>query len=90
MKVEIILEIMVIRLEAWVILIRIRPIRHTRFVKVMICRVGNIRKRGRSVIWITIKFEKIIVISHITQKCQTQTKKIKKISKQIKRKKNLT
>ena len=59
--------IMVIRLGAWVILIRIRPIRHTRLVKVMICQIGNIRKRGWCVIWIIIKIEKIIVISHITQ-----------------------
>ena len=56
---------MVIR-RAWVILIRIRPIRHTRLVKVMIYWVGNIQKRGRGVIWITIKIGKIIVISHIT------------------------
>ena len=66
-RVEIILEIMVIRLGAWVTLIRIRPIRHTRLVKVMICRVGNIRKKGWCVIWITIKIEKIVAISHITQ-----------------------
>ena len=37
------------------ILIRIRPTRHTRLVKVMICWVGNIRvKRGQGEIWITI------------------------------------
>ena len=57
---------------------------------IMICRVGNIRKRGRGVIYITIKIEKNIVISHITQEMSTQTKKNKQISKQIKRKeKNL-
>ena len=66
-RVEIILETMVIRLGAWVILIRIRPVRHTMLVKAMICWVGNIQKRGWYVIWITIKIEKIIVISHITQ-----------------------
>ena len=33
------------------VLIRIRPIRYTRLVKVMICRIGNIRvKRGQGVI----------------------------------------
>ena len=63
-RVEIILKTMVIRLRAWVILIQIRPIRHTRLVKVMICRIGNICKRGWGVIWITIKIEKIIVIIH--------------------------
>jgi len=47
-RVEIILEIIVTRLGIWVILIRIRPIRHTRLVKVMICWVGNIQKRGRA------------------------------------------
>ena len=31
------------------VLIRIRSIRHTRLVKVIICRVGNIRKRGQDV-----------------------------------------
>ena len=41
-RVKIIIEIMIIRLGAWVILIRIRPLRHTRLVKVMICQVGNI------------------------------------------------
>ena len=59
------------KMGAWVIFIRIRPFWHTRLVKVMICRVGNIRKRG-CVIW--IKIGKIVVICHITQ---TQTKKKK-------------
>ena len=45
LKVKIIWEIMVIRLRAWVILIRIRLIWHTMLVKVMIYRVGNIRKK---------------------------------------------
>ena len=54
---------------------------------IMICRVGNIRKRG--VIWITVKIGKIIVISHITQEMSTQTKKNKQTSKQIKRKKKI-
>ena len=72
---------MVIRLGAWVILIRIRPIRHTRLVKIMICRVGNIRNRGRGVTWITIKIGKIVVTSHITQDYQKQTKN-KQINKQ--------
>ena len=45
-----------------------RPTRHAWLVKIMICRVGNIQfKRGRGVIWITIKIGKIIVIRHITQ-----------------------
>ena len=44
----------------------VRPIRHTRLVKVMICRVGNIRKKGQGVTRITIKVEKIVIISHIT------------------------
>ena len=56
------------------ILIRIRPIKYIRLVRVMICRVGNIRKRGRGVIWITIKIEKIIVISHITQEMSKTNK----------------
>ena len=58
----------------------------------MICRVGNIQKRGQGVTWITIKIEKIIAISHITQEMSNTTKKNKPISKQIKRKekKNLT
>ena len=62
----------------------------TRLVKVMKCQVGNIRKRGRGVIWITIKIEKNIVISYITQEISNTNKENKKISKQIKRKKNLT
>ena len=77
---------MVIRLGAWVILIRIRPIWHTRLVKVMICRVGNIRKRGWGVIWITIKVEKIVIIGHITQ-WNTNKKKEKQTNKQTKKKK---
>ena len=50
----------------------------------MICRVGNIQKRGRDVTWIIIKIKKIVVISHITQEMskinkekQTNTQKIK-------------
>ena len=57
------------------VLIRIRPIWQTRLVKVMICWVGNIRKRGWCVIWITIKIEKIVVISHITQEMSKSIKK---------------
>ena len=68
------------------VMIRIRLIWHTRLVKVMICQVGNIQKRGRGVTWITIKIGKIIVISHITQEMPKQTKK--KTNKQI-NKKNL-
>ena len=49
----------------------------------MKCRVSVIRKRGRRVIKITIKIEKIIFIIHFTQ-----TDKNKK-NKQTKRKKNL-
>ena len=48
------------------IFIRIRPIWNIRLVKVMICLVGNIRIRDQGIIWITIKIEKIVVISHIT------------------------
>ena len=51
----------------------------------MICRVGNIRKRGWGVTYITIKIGKIIVISHITQEIsksnkEKQTNKKKKKS----------
>ena len=57
------------------VLIRIRPIWHTRLVKVTICRVSNIRvKRGRGVIWNIIKIEKIIVISHVTQEMSKRKK----------------
>ena len=69
-------------------LIRIRPIRHTRLVKVMICRVGNIRKRGRGVIWITIKIGKTIVMSHITQE-MSNTNKEKQINKQTNKNKKI-
>ena len=72
-------------------MIRRRSIWHTRLVKVMICRVGNIRKRGRGVTWITVKIEKIVVISHITQE-MSNTNKEKQTNKQTykkKRKKNL-
>ena len=48
--------------------------------------VGNIRKRGRGVIWITIKIEKIIVISHITQE-MSNTNKEKQKNKQTNKKK---
>ena len=42
-------------IETGHILIRIRPIWHTWLVRVMKCRVDNIRvKRGRSEVWITI------------------------------------
>ena len=68
------------------VLIRIRPIRHTKLVKVIICLVGNIRKRGRGVTWITIKIRKIIVISHITQK-MSNTSKEKQTNKQTDKKK---
>jgi len=70
------------------VLIQIRPIWHNRLVKVMICRVGNIRKGGWDVTWITIKIRKIIVISHITQEMSNTNKKNKQISKQ--KEKNLT
>ena len=77
------MKIMVIRWGAWVIFIRIRPFWHTRLVKVMICQVGNIQKRGWCVIW--IKIGKIIIICHITQ---TQTKeKKKKTNKKANKKK---
>ena len=57
-----------------VCMIQIRPIRHTRLVKVMICLFGNIRKRGWGVIWISIKIERIIVINHIIQKMSNTNK----------------
>ena len=56
-------------------------------VKVMICWVGNIQKRGRGVTWITIKIGIIVVISHITQE-MSNTNKEKQINKQINKKKN--
>ena len=52
----------------------------------MISRVDNIRKRGRSVTWITIKIKKIIVISRITQELLKSNKE-KQTNKQTKRKK---
>ena len=55
--------------------------RHTWLVKVVKCLVGVIWKRGRGIIWITIFFEKIIIIIHITQelsKTKQQTHKQKK------------
>ena len=54
-------------------------------VKVMICRVGNIRKRGRGVTWITIKIGKI-VISHITQE-MSKSNKVKQTNTQTSKKK---
>ena len=49
----------------------------------MICQVGNIQfKRGRGVIWITTKIEKIVVISHIIQEI-SKTNKEKQTNKQI-------
>ena len=72
------------------VFIRTRPIWHTNLVKVMICRVGNIQKRGWGITWITIKMKKIIVISHITQE-MSNTNKEKQTNKQTnKKKKNLT
>ena len=47
---------------------------------------GNIRKRGWGVIWITIKIEKIILISHITQE-MSNTNKEKQTNKQTNKKK---
>ena len=70
------------------ILIRIRPIRHTWLVKVMICRVGNIRvERGQGEIWITICIWIIVIIIHIIK--MLKTKNQKQANKQIKMKKNL-
>ena len=54
----------------------------------MICWVGNIRKRGRGVIWINIKIEKIIVISHITQEMSNTNKEEQK-NKQTNEKKKI-
>jgi len=73
-----IIPVLFIALGLGHVLIQIRPIRHTWLVKVMICRVGNIRvKKDQDVIWITIKIEKIIVIRHITQKMSKTSKKNK-------------
>ena len=47
-------------------------------------RVGNIRvKRGWGVIWITIKIEKNVDISHITQEMSKTKIKNKIINKEI-------
>ena len=64
------------------VLIRIRPIRHTMLVKVMICRVNNIQKRGCCVIWITIKIEKKCHYKpYHTRNVKQKKKKNKQISK---------
>ena len=59
------------------LLIRIRPIRHTRLVG---WKYPSQKRSG--VIWIIIKIEKIVVISHITQ----EMSKINKENKQIHKK----
>jgi len=46
-RVVMIVPVLFIILGLRYILIRIRPIRQTRLIKVMICQVGNIWKRGR-------------------------------------------
>ena len=51
----------------------------------MICRIGNIRKGGRGITWITIKIGKLIVISNITQ----ELSKINKEKQANKQEKNL-
>ena len=57
------------------ILIRIRPIQHTWLVKVMICRVDNIRiKRDRGEVWITIFIGIIVIAIHITKMSITKNK----------------
>ena len=57
-------------------LIRIRPIRHTWLVKVMKCRISNIRiKGGRCEVWITICIEIIVIVIHITKMLKTKTNK---------------
>jgi len=51
-------------------------------VKVMKCRVGNIRiKRGRCKVWITICIEIIIIVIHITKMSNIKTKN-KQINKE--------
>ena len=87
-RVMMIISVLFIVLGMRYVLIRIRPIRHTRLVKVMICRVGNIRKRDRDVTWITIKIEKIVVIIHITQE-MLKTNKEKQTNKQTNKKKKI-
>ena len=83
-RVVMIVPVLFIVLGLGHVMIRIRPIWHTRLVKVMICLVGNIRKRGWCVIWIV---GKIAVISHITQE-MSKSNKVKQMNKQ--KEKNLT
>ena len=51
-------------------------------------RVGNIRKRGRGVTWITIKIGEIIVIGNITQELSNSNKE-KQTNKQTNKKKKI-
>ena len=58
-----------------------KPIWHTWLVKVMKCRVGDVRvKRDRGEVWIIICIKKIIIIIHIIK----NVKKNKQIIKQKK------
>ena len=68
---------------------QVRPIRHTLLVRVMKCRVGNIRvKRGQSEVWITICIGIIIIVIHNTKMSgknknkQTNTQRKRKFQKQ--------
>jgi len=54
----------------------------TYLVKVMICRVGNIRvKRGRGEVWITICIGIIMIIIHITKISKIKIKTSKQTNK---------
>ena len=55
----------------------------------MICRIGNIRKKGQGVIWIIIKIGKIVIISHITQEMSKINKEKRTYKQTDKKKKNL-
>ena len=76
------------KIGAWVVLIRISLIRCIWLVHIVKNLVGIIRVKWGA-IWITIKIEKIIVISHITQDLSKSNKE-KQTNKQTKRKSNLS
>ena len=83
---KIILEIMVKRLGAWVVLIRIRPTRCIWLVYIVKNRVGIILiEWGRCEIWIHIRIERIVIVEF--QFTNNHKKKEKSNNKQ-KEKKN--
>ena len=85
-RVEIIMEIIVIRMWVWVVLIRIRPTRCMWLVHIVKRRVGIIRiEWSLCEIWIHVRIERIIIVEcHFTQKI---TNKKKPTNKQTKKKK---